>query len=251
MALADLDPVWVDRTRKAGMYEGKKAIVRVRTAGATGPATPENAKFLTVTLGDRAGSQGVDTDRDGLSDEAETAIGTNPAVADTDGDTIPDGFEVFGCGTRAEHADSDGDGMPDNVELNLDDAAIYSDTDGDGFYDGQERASFGSKVDAIDSDGDGFGDDYEYYFATPVNDAAHPTQDADGDGQPDDFETANGADPQNADSSLSDSDGDALPDFADEDDSTAHARVEGRTGRQAVPANSPDIGPNCSCPMRD
>jgi Bacterial TSP3 repeat len=244
-ALADLDSVWVDRTRKAGMLEGKKALCRIRTPGATGPATPANTQFILVTLGDRSGSQGVDTDRDGLSDEAEALIGTDPALADTDGDTIPDGFETFGTGTLPERADSDGDGVPDDVELNLDDVETYSDTDGDGLLNGQERAFFSSKVDALDSDRDGFGDDYEYYFATAMDDADHPTSDEDGDGQPDDFEVANGFDPNDASSGLADADGDALPDFVDEDDMAAHAMIEGRLGRRAgVPANSPDCNTN-------
>ena len=35
----------------------------------------------------------VDTDGDGLSDEEEAALGTNPANADSDGDGLDDWFE--------------------------------------------------------------------------------------------------------------------------------------------------------------
>lgn len=241
-ALGDLDPVWIDRTRLAGLFDGRTAVVRIRLDGSTGPATDENADFVVVTLGDRSGSQGADMDRDGLSDEAESVIGSDPAAFDSDGDTIPDGFEIFATGTRPERADSDGDGMADNLELNLDDPGIYSDTDGDGLTDGQERASFSSDPSAVDSDEDGFGDDYEYYFWTDMDDESDPDLDSDGDGQPDDFEMANGFDPNDGDSHEADGDGDALPDFADEDDSEVYAMVPGHG--DAVPANSVDCGTN-------
>lgn len=38
----------------------------------------------------------VDTDRDGLTDQEEATIGTNPQNADTDGDALLDGWEVHG-----------------------------------------------------------------------------------------------------------------------------------------------------------
>lgn len=233
-ALADLDPIWVQRTRNATVYDGATTLWRVRVGAVTGPSTPASSMFVMLTCGDRSGSQGADRDRDGLSDEAETMIGSNPDAFDTDGDTIPDGFEVFGTGTRPELADSDGDGSPDNVELDLDDPEIYSDTDGDRLRNGQERASFGTSPTSIDSDGDAFGDDYEYYFWTAMNDPSDPDLDSDDDGQPDDFEVANGTDPASDGSTVPDADGDALPDFADEADQSVYATVPGHAG--AVPA---------------
>ena len=235
-ALSDLDPVWVSRVRLSGLGNTRPIIVRVRRNGGTGPATEETADFIPVMLGNRLGSTGPDADGDGISDEAELAIGTNPDAFDTDGDTIPDPFEIFGCGTRAELADSDGDGIRDDAELDLDDPETYSDNDGDGLMNGQERALFGSNPDETDSDEDGFGDDYEYFFWTEMNDASDPDLDSDDDGQPDDFEMANGFDPNDADSHEADSDGDALPDFANENDDTAFACVPGRRG--AVAANT-------------
>ena len=247
-ALSDLDPVWINRTRLAGLFDGRTCIARIRLDGSTGPATDENSDYVVFTLGDRSGSQGPDMDRDGISDEAELVIGSNPAAFDSDGDTIPDGFELFGVGTRPELADSDGDGTPDNLEVDLDDPLTYSDTDGDGLQDGQERASFGSDSSATDSDNDGFGDDFEYYFWTDMDDESDPDIDSDDDGQPDDFEMANGFDPNDADSHEADADGDALPDFSDAEDDMVYAFVPGHHG--AVAANSPDLGTNCRCDAR-
>ena len=238
-ALADLDPVWVTRTQLAGMNNGKRMFARNRMLGITGASTRENSRPIVLLLGDRSGSQGLDTDRDGITDAAELIIGSDPNNFDTDGDTIPDGFEIFGTGTLPTRADSDGDGTPDNVELDLDDPTIYADTDGDGLMDGQERASFATDPTSIDSDGDGFGDDLEFRFGTAMNDPNDLDEDADGDGEPDDFEMANGTDPMSADSDASDIDGDDLPDWLDEDTLEA-ARVQGR--RSAIPAGSVRVG---------
>ncbi len=171
--------------------------------------------------------------RDGLSDAGEVALGSNPDSMDTDGDTLPDAFEVFGTGTSPVRADSDGDGTADNLEADLDDPATYADPDGDGLRNVQERAVFGSDPDGLDSDGDGFGDDLEFFYGTAINDRAEPTTDADDDGEPDDFERANGTDPMSAASKEPDVDNDSVPDWLDFD-SAMTARVPGR--RQAVRA---------------
>ncbi len=242
-ALADLPAMWVVRAQLAGLYDGKTAFVRNRTRGTTGASTQANSHPIVVTLGNRSGSHGADADRDGISDSAEMAIGSDPNNADSDGDTIPDGFEVFGTGTLPNAADSDGDGMADNVELALDDPATYSDTDGDALLDGQERALFGTNPATGDSDSDGMGDDAEYFFGTAMNDAMHPTTDADGDGAPDEFEMANGTSPSSADSHMADTDGDSVPNWLDRD-ALVGARVRGRAA--AVPAG-PDPDPVCGC----
>lgn len=61
-----------------------------------------------------------DTDEDGLSDEFEfmsqASLGTNPNDSDTDDDGLPDGFE-YRVGTLINAPDSDGDGLPDNEEI--------------------------------------------------------------------------------------------------------------------------------------
>ncbi|HRJ09344.1 MAG TPA: DUF1800 family protein [Prosthecobacter sp.] len=68
----------------------------------------------------------ADTDGDGLSDAVETntgvyagisELGTNPLLADTDGDTLSDGDEWLTHHTSPLLADSDADGAPDAWEL--------------------------------------------------------------------------------------------------------------------------------------
>jgi probable HAF family extracellular repeat protein len=78
----------------------------------------------------------TDSDADGLSDEQEAVIGTDPAVADTDGDGLLDGTEVqMAQGTGCPDplvADSDGDSLLDGDEVALGTSPCDADTDGDG-----------------------------------------------------------------------------------------------------------------------
>lgn len=58
-----------------------------------------------------------DVDCDGLTADEETALGTNPDVADTDMDGLLDGEEVNTYGTDPLLADSDGDLVSDGDEV--------------------------------------------------------------------------------------------------------------------------------------
>ncbi len=226
-ALRDLPAAWIPRTQMGNLYDGSRAYVRNRARDASGPSTRGNTRPVLVVLGNRSGSRGPDGDRDGLSDEAERVIGTDPAAFDTDGDGVPDAFEIFGTGTNPRVADSDRDGMSDGAELDLDDARIYADDDGDGLRNGQERAGLGTDPASRDSDGDGFEDRREFFYGTAINDRGHPDVDSDRDGEPDAFESANGTDPNAASSEDPDADSDGVPDWLD-DDAVAMARVRGR-----------------------
>jgi len=117
-----------------------------------------------------------DGDLDGLSRNSELLIGTDPAVADTDGDGVPDGAEVVIDGTDPLDAssftvdtDPDGDGLTTENELVTGTDPANPDTDGDGIADsaesygdldadelfGFEESIFGTDPDNPDTDGDG------------------------------------------------------------------------------------------------
>ncbi|MBC7172344.1 MAG: OmpA family protein [Polyangiaceae bacterium] len=57
----------------------------------------------------------VDSDGDGLSDEVEMRLGTDPRLRDTDGDLLSDGLEEE-TGTNPLSSDTDSDGIPDGRE---------------------------------------------------------------------------------------------------------------------------------------
>jgi hypothetical protein len=59
----------------------------------------------------------TDTDDDGLLDSEEESLGTDPALPDTDGDTLTDGDEVNTHGTDPLLVDTDADAYQDNWEL--------------------------------------------------------------------------------------------------------------------------------------
>jgi len=59
----------------------------------------------------------LDSDADGLSDDEEAQLGTNPYSADTDGDGLTDYEEVNVYKTDPKKSDTDGDGYKDGEEV--------------------------------------------------------------------------------------------------------------------------------------
>jgi len=60
----------------------------------------------------------ADSDSDGVYDFAESFFGTDVFNADSDGDTLSDGRELFEFGSNPLALDSDGDGFSDAQEVN-------------------------------------------------------------------------------------------------------------------------------------
>lgn len=148
----------------------------------------------------------VDTDQDGLSDDVERHRGLDPSSADTDHDTLPDGYELNTSHTDPRLADTDNDRLSDAFELShgLDptkpdtgpavlDAAFSAapgsdgtpDPDLDGL-DTELEQMLGLNPNLADTDADGFSDGLEYHsgsnplsaFSTPLHpdsDPAHAT----------------------------------------------------------------------------
>ncbi len=117
----------------------------------------------------------LDGDGDGLTNLEEFANGSNPLLADTDGDGLNDGDEVNIYGTDPTLADTDGDGRSDADEILGDPATnpLLADTDGDGRSD-QEELTVEPFTDPNnpDSDGDGYSDGIEVAAGTDPNDSS-------------------------------------------------------------------------------
>jgi uncharacterized repeat protein (TIGR01451 family)/MYXO-CTERM domain-containing protein len=122
--LADTDRGGVKDGNEDANHDGKL------DAGETDPTLGHGADDTNVV--------NLDTDGDGISDNAELAIGTNPNDIDSDDDGVSDGNE-------ANYADdTDGDGL-----IN----ALDPDADNDGLFDGTERgvtAPLGTATDGTD-----------------------------------------------------------------------------------------------------
>ena len=72
-----------------------------------------------ILLEETAAERPIDTDVDGIYDFAEVKFGSNPNVADSDGDGILDGVEVFQFGSSPISLDSDADGRTDAFEVSI------------------------------------------------------------------------------------------------------------------------------------
>ncbi|HEU4577783.1 MAG TPA: OmpA family protein [Polyangiaceae bacterium] len=178
-----------------------------------------------------ASDDALDSDGDGLTNQQELSLGTDPFATDTDGDLLGDTVEdanhdgiyqgdlnenghfepELGEETDPTRADTDGDGLNDGLELLRGTDPFDTDSDDDGLLDGDEYArSLGD--DAClnpanpDSDGDGVNDGVE--LAAHL-DPCNP--DSDGDGVLDGVEVHDGTDPAVAGAGL-DTDGDGLTD---------------------------------------
>ena len=127
---------------------------------------------------------GDDLDSDGLTNLQEYQRGTLPRDADTDNDTLNDGPELAGVGSRPAtdplKADTDGDGRNDGAESNTGTWVSASNT--------------GTNPKKMDTDGDGLSDGAETNTGTYVSDTStgtHPLRrDSDGDNVEDWYEVA-------------------------------------------------------------
>ena len=158
----------------------------------------------------------ADNDNDGLTNGEENELGTDPDVADTDGDGLSDGAEFKEYKTDPMKADSDNDGLNDYDEIkkystnpNMMDTdndglndhdelmkhktdPLQPDTDGDGLKDGEEVNNYKTSPFKTDTDMDGLNDGEEItkYTTDPLN------ADTDGGTVQDGQEVKNGTDPK-------------------------------------------------------
>lgn len=109
----------------------------------------------------------TDIDNDGLTNDQEASLGTNPNKADSDGDGINDNIDAFPL-DPAEWHDTNNNGIGDNTD---------PDADGDGLMNEDEVKIYGTSPLSFDSDGDGVNDPQELTDKTNPNKA-----DTDGDG---------------------------------------------------------------------
>ncbi len=86
-------------------------------AGSYGYFCDRHDETMSGTVNVEEAGEPVDTDDDGLTDEEEHELGTDPNDPDTDGDGLDDGEEVHDYGTEPLLWDSDEDGYGDGEEV--------------------------------------------------------------------------------------------------------------------------------------
>jgi len=122
-----------------------------------------------------------DDDNDGLSDQVELQIGTDPRSADTDHDGMPDKWEYDEGFDPTNPADGNWD------------------ADGDGLSNKREY-QYGTDPNNPDSDGDGLPDGWEVRYGLNPLDPTDANQDSDFDGYSNLDEYLNGTNPRSAES---------------------------------------------------
>ena len=147
------------------------------------------------------------------------STGTDPMDWDTDGDGMPDGWEIrYGLdplNPADASADPDGDLLPNVLEYQLGSNPLSLDSDHDGLPDYFEFI-FGTDPARIDTDNDGVSDGDELLiFGTDPLDPTDGALDTDGDGIPDFMEKALGSSSSVHDSMI-DSDCDGILDILDD-----------------------------------
>lgn len=122
----------------------------------------------------------TDSDGDGILNSFEDLFGTDLNKADTDGDGLPDAYELEPLGLDPTNSDTNGNGINDSDE----------DMDQDGLNN-LEEYQLGTKPGYVDSDNDGLSDyeEIKQYHTDPLN------ADTDGDGAFDGTEISIGTDP--------------------------------------------------------
>ncbi|MBK7252450.1 MAG: OmpA family protein [Ignavibacteria bacterium] len=112
----------------------------------------------------------TDIDKDGLTKCREEQIGTDPEIADTDGDGCKDGDEVNIYKTNPLNKDTDGDTLIDCDEINrYNTNPLSKDTDSDKLMDNEEVNNYMTLPTDSDTDDDGLidGDEVLTYKTNP------------------------------------------------------------------------------------
>ncbi|MBD3186689.1 PKD domain-containing protein, partial [Candidatus Bathyarchaeota archaeon] len=153
---------------------GKYTITLTVTDANNDTDTLQRVDFIEVF------NPGIDSDGDGLLNEVEILIHhTHPGDADSDGDSMPDGWEI-GYALDPNDAldayfDDDIDGLKNNEEYAAGTDPTRKDTDADGLDDWSELNRHGTDPTRKDTDGDGYSDRVEIrWWSDPINPGETP-----------------------------------------------------------------------------
>jgi hypothetical protein len=133
---ADRDLLTADRERALGLSPTSRDTDADGLADSVEVLTTMTDPKLPMTDG-KTPDLTADRDRDGLGNDVELRLGTDPVDPDTDGDDLADGAERT-FGSDPLEADTDGDRLSDDSEQRLATDPRDPDSDDDGVLDGDE-----------------------------------------------------------------------------------------------------------------
>lgn len=119
----DMNSAGFDFKTGYGLVQATLALASLDVDADTIPNNQDNCPDDANTTQDDFDNDGLgdvcdpDDDNDGLLDVDEAVYGSNPFLADTDGDTLSDGDEVNVYGSDPTLIDTDNDGFNDDVEV--------------------------------------------------------------------------------------------------------------------------------------
>ena len=211
IVVINCDGVVVDRGDWLGGYLSSQAKQEFLVSLVDNPPVSEVGCLLVENSQEPCNDNSLDSDGDGVCDQAELLLGTDP-------------FNPCDLGDEGDE-DSDGDGSCDALEILIGSDPMNPcdplgiDTDGDGFCDLQEELMGTNPFNACspsntDQDGDGYCDNEEDAMGSDATDPCSPDgTDSDLDGLCDSQEFASGSDPNDTcDPYSADNDGDGLCD---------------------------------------
>jgi gliding motility-associated-like protein len=196
-------------------------------ADGTDPVDACSFKIASQNAAPSEAWKAADCDNDGLTNQKEKDLSTDPLKADTDGDDVPDGVEVTD-GTdpldATKYKDTDGDLVPNFVETangtDTGNSLNYKDSDKDGvpdYLELRDGTDPNSASSFKDTDNGGVPDYVETVLfpnlglaATDATQRGDDKQDTDGDDVSDYQEFLDGTNPKDP-SEFKDSDGDGVP----------------------------------------
>jgi len=202
-----------------GVLDGKEV------SDGTSPLDSCSFKLSSQTATPSTAWQSADCDNDGLTNQQEKTLGTDPLVEDSDGDGVLDSKEVSdgtspldSCSFKLssqtatpssawQSADCDNDGLTNQQEKTLGTDPVKGDSDGDGVLDGKEVSDGTSPLDSCS---------FKLSSQTAIPSSAWQSADCDNDGLTNQQEKTLGTDPLKGDS-----DGDGVPDGKEVSDGTS------------------------------
>jgi hypothetical protein len=176
LGLDSINDVCIDETRHRAYILGSRSTPEYLGTPYLVAVVPIDPDGDGLVRGDE------DIDDDGVLDPGES----DPAVYDTDGDGINDGYER-GRMTDPSNPDTDGDGLTDfeedpNINLILDPGEtdpLDPDCDDDGVADGNDEWPWNAQA-SSDSDHDGLPDEWEMAYFGSLEQGPHDDYDGDG-----------------------------------------------------------------------